>query len=227
MFEEIQGVKVIMDDIILYASNQEEHDTRLRDVLERARDNNLRLKKSKCHIEQEEVKFHGHVFTRDGLKTDPEKVMAVVDMPRPTDKAGVQRLLGMVNYVSKFIPNMSDLTSPLRQLLHQDVEWHWEEQYEAGFKKVKEALALSPVLGYYDAKKELTLQVDASSTGLGAALIQEGQPIAYASKALTPTQQNYAQIEKELLAVVFGCAKFEEYIVGRDVTIETDHKPLE
>ena len=227
VFEGIQGVKVIMDDIIMYGSNKEEHDTRLRNVLERARDNNLRLKKSKCHIEQEEVKFHGHVFTRDGLKTDPEKVRAVVDMPRPTDKAGVQRLLGMVNYVGKFIPNMSDLTSPLRQLLHQDVEWHWEEQHEASFKNVKEALVFSPVLGYYDAKKELTLQVDASSTGLGAALIQEGQPIAYASKALTPTQQNYAQIEKELLAVVFGCTKFEEYIVGRHVTIETDHKPLE
>ena len=70
------------------------------------------------------MKFHGHVFTKNGLQTDPEKVRAVVDMPRPTDKAGVQRLLGMVNYVSKFIPNMSDLRSPLRQLLHQDVEWH-------------------------------------------------------------------------------------------------------
>ena len=228
VFEGIQGVKVIMDDIIItYGSTQDEHDTRLRDVLERARDNNLRLKKSKCHIQKEEVKFHGHIFTRDSLKPDPEKVRAVVDMPRPTDKAGVQRLLGMVNYVSKFIPNMSDLTSPLRELLHQDVEWHWEGQHETGFEKVKEALAHSPVLGYYDTKKELTLQVDASSTGLGAALIQEGQPIAYASKALRPTQRNYAQIEKELLAMVFGCAKFEEYIVGRDVTIETDHKPLE
>ena len=92
VFEGIQGIKVIMDDIITYGSNQEEHDTRLRDVLERARDNNLRLKKSKCHIQNEEVKFHGHVFTRDGLKPDPEKVRAVVDMPRPTDKAEVQRL---------------------------------------------------------------------------------------------------------------------------------------
>ena len=83
---------------------------------------------------------------------------------------------------------MSDLTSPPRQLLHQGVEWHWEEQHEAGFKKVKEALTLSPVMGYYDAEKELTLRGDASSTGLGAALIQQGQPIAYALKALTPTQ---------------------------------------
>ena len=101
VFEGIEGVKVIMDDIIIYGSSKEEHNTRLRDVLERARDNNLRLKNSKCHIEQEEVKFYGHVFTKDGLKTDPEKVRAVVDMPRPTDKAGVQRLLGMVNYVVK------------------------------------------------------------------------------------------------------------------------------
>ena len=76
-------------------------------------------------------------------------------------------------------------------------------------------------LGYYDAQKALTLQVDASSTGLGAALIQRNQPVAYASKAPSPTQQKYAQIQKKLLAVVFGCAKFSEYIVGRDVTVES------
>ena len=114
---------------------------------DRARDNSLRLKKSKCHIEEKEVKFHGYVFTRDGLKTDPENIRAVVEMPTPTDKAGFQRLLGMINYFSKFIPKMSDFTSPLRQLLHQDVEWHWEEQRGTGFKKVKEALALPPLMG--------------------------------------------------------------------------------
>ena len=114
----------------------------------------------------------------------------------------------------------SDLTAPLRQLLHQDVEWHWEEQ--ASFKAIKESLVLAPILGYYDAKKEVTLQVDASSTCLGAPLIQEDKPVAYASKTLTSTQQNYAQIEKELFAVVFDCAKFAEYIVGSDVTVELD-----
>ena len=113
-----------MDDIIIHGRNTAERDTRLRAVLQRSRDSNLRLKKSKCHIQQNEVKFHGHVFSKDGLRTDPEKVRAIVEMLRPTDKAGVQRLLGMVNYVSKFIPNLSDLTTPLRQLLHQDVLWH-------------------------------------------------------------------------------------------------------
>ena len=90
-----------------------------------------------------------------------------------------------------------------------------------------QSLTLAPVLGYYDVQKALTLQVDSSSTGLGAALIQGKQPVAYASKALTPTQQTHAQIKKELLAVVFGCAKCAEYIVGRDVTVEWDHKPVE
>ena len=227
VFEGLPGVKVIMDDIIIHGRNTSEHDARLRAVLQRSRDSNLRLKKSKCHIQQSEVKFHGHVFSQDGLKTDPEKVRAIVEMPRPTDKAGVRRLMGMVNYVSKFIPNLSDLTTPLRTLLHQDVLWHWEQQQKTSFKAIQESLTLAPVLGYYDAQKVLTLQVDASTTGLGAALIQGNQPVAYASKALTPTQQKYAQIEKELLAVVFGCAKFAEYIVGREVTVESDHKPLE
>ena len=109
-------MKVIMDDIIIHGRMVVEHDTRLRAVLQRSKDYNLRLKKSKCHIQREEVKFHGQVFSYDGLKTDPEKVRAIyiVEMPKPTDKSGVQRLLGMINYVSKF---MSDLIAPLRQLL--------------------------------------------------------------------------------------------------------------
>jgi len=148
VFEGLPSVKVIMNDIIIHGHNTAEHDTQLRAVFQRSQDNNLRLKKSKCHIQQD-MKFHGHVFTTDGLKADPEKVSAVVQMPRPTDKAGVQRLLAMVNYASKFIPNMSDLTAPLRQsLLQQKVEWHWEEQQEASCKAIKESLVLAPVLQY-------------------------------------------------------------------------------
>lgn len=107
------------------------------------------------------------------------------------------------------------------------MEWHWHAQQEKSLKVINETLAAAaPVLAYYDAKEELTLQVDASSTCLGAALIQGGKPVAYASKALTHTQKMYAQIEKERLANGFGCAKFEEYVVGRDTIVETDHRPL-
>ena len=213
VFEGLPGVNVIMDDILIHGHSNEEHGTNLRAVLQGAGDNKLRLNKSKCKIQQGEVKYHGHVFVKHGLRTDPEKIKAVAGMPRPTDKAGVQRLLGMLNYVSKFVPNMSDLTTPLRQLLDKDVVWHWHEQQETSFKVIKETLAAAPVLAYYDAKEELTLQVDASSTDLGAALIQGGKPVAYASKVLTHTQQRYAQIEKKLLAIVFGCAKFDIRVV--------------
>ena len=106
VFEGLPGVKVIMDDIIIHGRNTAEHDTRLRAALQRSRDSNLRLKKSKCHIQQNEVKVHGHVFSKDGLRTDPEKVKGIVEMPRPIDKAGVQRLSGMINYVSKFLPSV-------------------------------------------------------------------------------------------------------------------------
>ena len=91
VFEGLPGVKVIMDDIIIHGRNTAEHEARLRAVLQGSRDSNLRWKKSKCHIQQGEVKFHGHVFSQDGQKTDPEKVRAIVEMPRPKDKAGVSK----------------------------------------------------------------------------------------------------------------------------------------
>ena len=91
------------------------------------------------------MKIHEHIFTNDGLKTDSE-VRAVAEMPQPKDKAGVKRLLGMLNYVSKLIPNMSDLTATPRQLILQDVEWHWHEKQEQSFKAIKEILAAVPVL---------------------------------------------------------------------------------
>ena len=144
------------------------------------------------------MQFHSHVFSKDSLRTDPEKVRAKVEMPRPSGKAGVQRLLGMVNYVCKFIPNLSDLTTPLRQLLHQDVPWHWEKQQETSFKAIKKSLTLAQVLGYYDAQKALTLQVDASSTGLGAELIQGNQPVAYASRRLHPRSKSMLRSKKNV-----------------------------
>ena len=227
VFEGLDGVEVMMDDILVHGQDEKEHDARLQAALQRARQNNLKLNQKKSKVKQTEVKYLGHIFTGDGLKTDPEKVRAVMEMPRPTDKTGVQRLLGVLNYVSKFIPNMSDLTAPLRQLLIKETAWHWDQKQEESFQAIKRILSAAPVLAYYNPTEKLTLQVDASSTGLGAVLIQDDRPVAYASKALTPAQQSYSQLEKELLAVVFGCSKFDEYIVGRDVKVETDHKPLE
>ena len=149
-------------------------------------------------------------------------------MPPPENVAGIQRILGMSQYLSKFLPRLSDITKPLRDLTRQDAEWIWDEPQQSAFECLKQAVSAMPVLRYYNLKEDVTIQCDASQRGLGAALLQGGQPVAYASRALTDTEVNYAQIEKELLAIVFASEKFDSYIYGRDcVPVQTDHKPLE
>ena len=112
---------------------------------------------------------------------------------------------------------------PLRELTKKEVAWMWDPIQQQALENLKKAVSSTPVLRYYNLQEEVTLQCDASLSGLGATLMQNGQPVAYASRALT----RYAQIEKELLAIVFGCEHFEAYTYGRDVVqVETDHQPL-
>lgn len=152
---------------------------------------------------------------------------AISEMSAPTDKAGVQRLLGLVQYLSKFLPRLSDITKPMRELTQNDVQWTWGTAQEASLEALKKAVMSTPVLRYYNLQEEVTLQCDASQFGLGA-ILQNGQPVAYASRALTDTETHYAQIEKELLAIVFECEHFELYVNGCDIIqVESDHKPLE
>ena len=169
----------------------------------------------------------GHLLTQQGVKPDPSKVEAILKMDKPEDVKGVQRLVGVVNYLAKFLPNLADVCKPLRDLTCKDIEWNWSHEHDAAFNALKEAVTTTPVLKYFNPAQEVTLQCDASQTGLGAVIMQEGQPVAYASRALTVTEQNYAQIEKELLAIVFGMERFHHYTYGRHVDVESDHKPLE
>ena len=169
----------------------------------------------------------GHIISSEGLKSDPAKVQAVSEMPVPTDAAGVQRVLGLVNYLSKFTPHLSTVCEPLRRLVDHDRPFHWLPQHDEALRKIKALITSTPTLRYYDSSKPVSIECDASSVGLGATLLQEGQPVAFASRALSTTERNYAPIECEALAVVFACEHFDSYILGRHVTVFSDHKPLE
>ena len=147
-------------------------------------------------------------------------------MPPPEDRAALLRFLNMMNYLSKFIKNYSEKTAVLRELLHNDVTSDWTESHQQTFDSLKEELANPPVLKFFDPAKSVILSVDASKGGLGAACLQEEAPVAFASRALSDAETRYAQIEKELLAAVFACRKFHDFVYGLQVTIETDHKPL-
>ena len=157
-------------------------------------------------------------------------MQAIEDMPTPKDQSDLQRILGLVTYMSRFIPNMSNRTSVLRSLLEKDADWQWLPEHEKACQGIKHILSSHPVLQYYGERKPVKLSSDASKDGIGAALLQEtdGQwmPVAYASRAMTSAERNYAQIEKEQLGVVFACERFHSYIYGRTTNVETDHLPL-
>ena len=228
IFQDIEGVEVLVDDILIWAESEEEHDRILKEVLCRSRGRNLKMNIEKSQIRCDEVKYAGHILSKNGLKPDPKKVEAVTNIGNPKNREELQRFLGMVIYLVKFISNYSQVAAPLRLLLEKDIEWHWTAQQTESFETLKKLISNAPVLKYFDPEKQTVLSVDASSKGVGAVLFQENQPVAYASKSLTACQQNYAQIEKEMPAIVFGCTKFHDYIYGLpDVDVETDHKPLE
>lgn len=166
-----------------------------------------------------------------GVSADPDKVTAVSEMQVPQNVAEVRRFLGMVNQLGKITPQLADRTRPLRDLLRKANMWSWDTAQQQAFKEIKRGLSTPPGLALYDPRKETTVSADASSYGLGAVLLQkqeDGQvkPVAYASRALTSTEQRYAQVEKEALATMWACERFSEFLIGITFHVKTDHKPL-
>ena len=206
--EGLDGVIGVSDDVIIHGKDEEEHDANLKRFLERCRSLGIRLNEKKAELRKTEISFLGHLVTKNGLKIDPEKLEAVRQMPKPTDVEGIRRFCGFVNYLAKFLPRLADVLEPIRLLAREGVPWQWMQAQDQAFQTVQRLVTEAPVLAFYDPSSELTIQCDSSQKGLGAVLTQNGRPIAYASRALTDTETRYAQIEKEMLAIVFSLDKF-------------------
>ena len=225
--EGLEGVLNIADDILIYgvgdSSEQAnaDHDRKLEALLQRCRERGIALNRDKHKLRLKRVKFMGHILTDHGLKPDPDKIKAVLEMPTPQNVEDAQRLNGFVTYLSKFLPKLADVMEPIRRLTRRDAVWNWSEEQESALRNVKSLATDAPILRYYDPTCQLEVQCDASQKGLGAALMQRGQPIAYISRALTPTEQKYAQIEKECLAIVYALERFHQYTFGRSVLIHS------
>ena len=185
----LQGVVPIFDDILIYGVGEtkaeaiENHDQRLVALFERCKSKGIKLNKEKCKFRLSEVSFMGHVISEEGLKPDPAKIQGFQEMPTPESKQDVKRLLGMVNYLQKFPPNLSEATAPMRELLKEENQFLWDKEVQGrSFKRVKQLIVESPVLKYFDPKADTELQCDASDKGLGACLMQDGRPVGYASR---------------------------------------------
>ena len=230
--EGLEGVFSVVDDVVIAGCGQTmdeaqvDNQRKLTETLKRCAEKNIVLNEDKQQTGLTEIAFHGHRITKDGVKVDEAKVQAIRDMPKPVDVAGVRRLCGMTQYMSRFLPDLAETLEPIRALTRKDTPFVWSTECENAFATLKKNLSESPCLAYFDATKEVVIQVDSSKHGIGAVLLQEGRPVEYASRALSPSERNWAQIEKEALSVLYGLEKFDQYTYGRPVKVENDHKPL-
>ena len=225
-FCDLPNVFVVADDIVVVGKDKVDHDKNLQSLYDRCNEKCIILNEKKADIGRNEITFMGHKITGNGIEADPAKISAILDMPEPKDVASVKRFCGMIQYLSCFMPNLCNDLSPLHNLTKKGVAWSWSSECENALRIIKQKITCAPVLAYYDATKPLVLQVDSSKNGVGAVLLQQGKPIKYASRALTKSKQNWAQIEKEMLAVVYGLERFNQYTYARNVIVHNDHKPI-
>lgn len=236
LVREIPGVVVFMDDILVTAKNKQLHIKTLNTVLSTLQKNGFRLNKDKCVFLADSVSYLGYVIDKNGIRTDPEKIKAIKDLPNPTNVTELRSFLGVVNFYARFIKNLSTHLAPLYELLKKSKEWNWNESCRKSFKFVKGLLMSTEVLAHYNRDEQLILTCDASARGIGAVLSQPAlmpgsrsrceRPVAYASRSLTKAEQQYSQIQKEALAIIYSVKKFHQYLYGRRFLLRTDHKPL-
>lgn len=230
IYEHIPGCTTMMDDIIVWGSTLQEHNQRLQQVFDASRKSNLKLNREKCVFGVKELTFVGDTISAEGIKPDEAKVKAITNFETPKSKKDVQRFLGMSNYQARYVPDLSSKTQVLRNVTMEKNQFQWAAVEQKSFEELKAILTSTPILKFFDPNKEIKISSDASSFGLGAVLLQrhdnEWMPVAYASRVMSDAETRYAQIEKKMLAILFACEHFHQYIFGQVVEVETDHKPL-
>ena len=232
LIADIDGVINIWDDLLIHAKTVSEHNEILLKVLTRFRDNGLTLNLVKCEFLKDSIEFYGHVFSKDGMKPNPAKVEAILNAKRPENQKALRSFLGLTNYLKSFINDYSTITFPLRQLLKKDTDWHWTPECDQAFEKLKTEMSSDKCIAYFDNNKETFMYTDASPFGVSAIVLQKspgeesGKIVCFSSRALSKTEMRYAQIERECLALVYGCERNRLYLLGRHFTANTDHKSL-
>ena len=229
--EDLHGVQIYVDDFLVHGKTLEDHNRNLLELLKRLENSGITVNKNKCKIAQKKLEFMGHEISEEGVRPLRSRIETIKNFRAPKTKTELSSFLGLVGFCSKFIPEYSALTAPLRKLIRKDVQFQWRREQSKAFERLKGELMKSKTLGFFDPRCKSTIIADASPYGLGAVLVQMqngGEKIIeYASRALTDAEKKYSQTEKEVLSLVWACERFHLYVYGAEFDIITDHKPLE
>ncbi|WVZ52625.1 LOW QUALITY PROTEIN: hypothetical protein U9M48_003668 [Paspalum notatum var. saurae] len=216
-------VLVFLDDILIYSPTLELHVSHIQQVLEVLKAHQLYLKPSKCSFAQTSIDYLGHTISGQGVATDASKTAAIQKWPKPTTVTELREFLGLTNYYRRFVRNYGIIARPLTQLLKKKA-FHWSELDDKAFYQLKTALSTTPVLALPNFQLPFTVETDACGEGVGAVLMQQGQPIAFLSKGLSDTYKALSIYEKEFLALILAVEKWRPYLQRQQFTILTDHK---
>lgn len=210
-----------LDDILVCSPTFEHHVQLLKEVKDKLKEANLTVNLEKCEFFKTTLRFLGYIVGSNSLRTDPEKVSAMVNYPRPKSATDVKRFVGMCSWYRRFIKDFSTLMSPINDLLkgrRKSQPITWTDAAESSFVSIKKLLVSAPILTQPDFSQPFVIQSDASNTGLGGCLTQEidgkEHVIAYASRSLSRAERNYTTVEKECLALLFCIDKFRMWIEG-------------
>lgn len=220
-----------MDDVLVGGVDQNDCHKRVVEVLNRFERHGLCVNQDKYFFFVREVRYLGYLLTEEGLKPCPEKVDAIKKAPAPSNVTEVKAFVALLAFYAWFLPDLAATLGPLYALLKKDKKWQWSPECQSAVDLSKKLLCTADVIVLYDPSRSLRVTADASSYGLGAVLTQDMgngdyRPVEFASRTLTAAEQNYAQVERKALALVFAVKKFHKYLFGHHFTLVTDHHPL-
>lgn len=222
---------VYIDDIVVYGSTFEVHNKNLSVVLQRLSKFKLKVKPSKCHFLKDKINYLGYVISREGVRMDEGKTLAIRNFVEPDNVKKLKSFLGLAGFYRKFIPNFSMIATALHKLLKKGINFEWDSACTSSFQTLIKCIEKDIVLAYPDFEKTFYLTTDASNFGIGAVISQKDgngfdRPLAFASRALIPAEINYTTTEKECLAIVWGINEYKHYLTGRKFVVLSDHRPL-
>lgn len=218
-------VLVFFDDILIYSRNIGEHQQHLRIVLSVLMDNCFVANQSKCKFGCAQIDYLGHVISGEGVAVDPEKVRCILEWPEPKNVKGVRGFLGLTGYYRKFIKDYGKVAKPLTELTKKD-NFSWNQDAVKAFNEMKKIMTSPPVLVLPNFSLPFEVECDAAGRGIGAVLMQQRQPVAFFSKALSDGNLAKSVYEKELMALVLCIQHWRHYLLGREFIVYTDHKSL-